>query len=347
MTESSEMTRLFNGVGQDRLYRKINLICQKGKIGSAYLFAGPAGAGKRHLALHFFAAMNCLNPMETGAACGHCNACKKTLGFSHPNLHLIFALPKAPGKDYSKNVNPVSLLNEKQYGDLQNTLKTFYADPYTPLHVPGANQIIINSIRTIKKDLRLKQDEPGWQFILITLIEKANIQSYNSLLKILEEPPPQTTFILTTEKPYDLPDTIKSRCQIIKFNPVEDKNILEHLKDRGNSEEDARLITRLSNGNMQKIKTYQSAEFSKDKAEFLSLWRDIMGGKMLPINDKIKVLARTVKSDRNGFEDFFRMMMYWFRDAQGLEAGSSPDNLILFQYRYAQGGNKANRVRRQ
>ncbi|MCK5520556.1 MAG: hypothetical protein KAI81_05555, partial [Candidatus Marinimicrobia bacterium] len=86
------------------------------------------------------------------------------------------------------------------------------------------------------------------------------------------------------------------------------------------------------NGNVNKIKNYRSLEFAKNKNEFLQLWRNIMAGNMIPISAKVKALALMVKSDRNSFEDFFRMMMYWFRDAQSLDAGATLEKLILFQF---------------
>ncbi len=324
--------RIFKGIGQTRLYERIYRICKKDRVGSAYLFAGPRGSGKMSLALNFFAAMNCRTPLENGEACGECPACVKSRSFSHPNLFLIYAVPRNSGKDYSKDADPIALLSEKQYDDVRSTLDTFQADPYEGLQVPGASRILINSIRKLKKDLSLKSEEDGWQFVITYLAEQANVESFNSLLKILEEPPPRTTFILTTEKLYELPDTIKSRCQILNFNPVAETDIIEYLKTQKLSESDASLIARLSSGNIQKVNRHIHQGLSDEKSTFLSLWRNIMGGEFFSLHERGRDLGQLAKSDRTAFEDFFRMFIYWFRDAQTLESGLSPTSLILFQY---------------
>ena len=105
----------------------------------------------------------------------------------------------------------------KEYWDL---LKQKKDDPYFPIRLTGANTILINSIRDLKHDLALSTINNEWRIILIFQAEKLCIPSpeaAHSLLKVLEEPPEKTLFILVSSQPGAILDTIRSRCQSLYF----------------------------------------------------------------------------------------------------------------------------------
>ena len=328
MSEQGTSTRLFAAVGQTSLYATLSRILQSGRIGSAYLFAGPRGAGKSHLALEFFAALNCRQPRADGMACGLCDACRKVVSFNHSNLLLLHALPGG-GSSQKSDRDPVEELNEAQFEGLQSALKAFYEDPYRGVQVPSANFIRIASIRNLKKKLRLASDEEGWRIVLILRADQMNSESFNSLLKTLEEPPPRTAFILTSEAPENMPETIRSRCQILRFNPVADGDMTAYLESCGFQKDLIPLAARLSGGNMNQLHAYMNRELSLDNENFLPLWRSIMRRDMSALTDWISTLGSQYRSERHSFEDVFRMMIYWFRDAQSVEAGAEVSSVIL------------------
>lgn len=171
----------------------------------------------------------------------------------------------------------------------------------------------------------MKPAESGRQVVLVFKAEMANAQALNSLLKILEEPPPRTTFILTTSALNILPSTIRSRCQIVKFNPVPDKILVDYLVERGQDISNARRIARLSGGNVQQAKALTEADFSEVDTTILDFWRIMMGGKIsgewvttADITQLIENYAGMAKSDPTAFRNLLRFMVFWLRDAQFL-----------------------------
>ncbi|MFC1806753.1 DNA polymerase III subunit delta' [Candidatus Omnitrophota bacterium] len=115
-----------------------------------------------------------------------------------------------------------------------------------------ATQISISQIRRIKERLSLKPFEARYNIALIMDAHYMNDESFNSLLKILEEPGQDTLFILTASNQRSLPETIVSRCQIIKFRPLTKKEVENHLKDELSLDsEEAGILSSVSGGNLE------------------------------------------------------------------------------------------------
>jgi DNA polymerase-3 subunit delta' len=317
---------IYELIGQASIAERFQKLIGTQRIGSAYLFSGPEGAGKIAMSLNLAARLLCEAPKD-GIACGDCSSCQKMKHLNHPNLHLIHAMPR--GKNPNDN-DPYSGLTEADFSAMQDEREALTRDPYRGINIPGANQILISSIRYIKKQLAMKPAESGRQVVLVFQTEMANIQALNSLLKILEEPPTRTTFILTTSALESLPPTIRSRCQIVKFNPVPDKQLVEYLVKEGLDDSNAQRIARLSGGNVQQAKALMEADFSEVDSTILDFWRVMMGGKVsgrwvttADITLLIESYTAMAKSDPTAFRNLLRFMAFWLRDAQLL--ASSPD----------------------
>ena len=317
---------IYELIGQQTIAERFRGLIDSQRIGSAYLFAGPEGAGKVSMALNLVSLLLCQDPKD-GNACGVCASCTKMKHLNHPNLHLIHAMPR--GKNPSEN-DPYARLSETDFIAMQDEREALTRDPYRDITIPGANQILISSIRHIKKELAMKPAESGRQVVLVLQAEKANIQALNSLLKILEEPPAHTTFILTTGSLDMIPLTIRSRCQIVKFNPVPDILLKEYLISRGIDDSTAQRIARLSAGNVQHAKTLMEADFSEVDTTILDFWRIMMGGKVsgrwvttADITQLIENYTAMAKSEPAEFRNNLRFMVFWLRDAQLL--ASTPD----------------------
>ena len=263
---------IYELIGQQTIAKRFQGLIASQRFGSAYLFAGPEGAGKVSMALNLSSLLLCEDPKD-GHACGVCASCIKMKHLNHPNLHLIHAMPR--GKNPSEN-DPYAGLSEADFTAMQEERDALTHDPYREINIPGANQILISSVRHIKKELAMKPAEGGRQVVLVLRVEKANIQALNSLLKILEEPPERTTFILTTGSLDMIPATIRSRCQIVKFNPVPDIQLKEYLATKGLDDSTAHRIARLSAGNVQHAKTLMEADFSEVDTKILDFWRIMM-----------------------------------------------------------------------
>lgn len=314
---------IYELIGQTTIAERFRGLITSRRFGSAYLFAGPEGSGKVSMALNLAALLLCQDPQD-GNACGLCASCIKMKHLNHPNLHLIHAMPR--GKNPSEN-DPYAGLSEADFTAMQEERNALTRDPYREMNIPGANQILISSIRHIKKELAMKPAEGGRQIVLVLQAEKANTQALNSLLKILEEPPAHTTFILTTGSLETLPSTIRSRCQIVKFNPVPDTLLVDYLISKGQDDSTAQRIARLSGGNVQHAKTLMEADFSEVDTTILDFWRIMMGGKVsgrwvttADITQLIENYTILAKSDPAEFRNILRFMVFWLRDAQLLDS---------------------------
>lgn len=122
------------------------------------------------------------------------------------------------------------------------------------LHVaPSGNFIKIAQIRELCNTLMAKPYEAAIRFVVIRNADAMNTEAANALLKVLEEPPDKTHFILTASQPSDLLPTIVSRCQSVRFNPVSPSAIAGHLvREKGLLPEEAGLIASMADGSLSK-----------------------------------------------------------------------------------------------
>ena len=287
---------------------------KSGTFPHAILFHGPQGTGKEGHALELAAMLNCTGIQDEGP-CGHCPSCKKIKSFQHESVKLILPLPR--GKiTSSKDPQIKAFRNEKALQDYLDILKKKGDDPYYNMYVPGAHTILINSIRELKHDVSMSTLNNEWKIILIFQAEKLCVPSppaAHALLKILEEPPAQTVFILVSSQPNLILGTIQSRCQRLYFPPISNEVIQGKLKEAGHDPVQARVIAQISAGNMAlsrqlkddysviigKLYILLNACFSQDP----SLWEKC-----------IDISARLKNNNFLQLEQFFRCAIIFFRD---------------------------------
>ncbi len=322
---------IYELIAQDTIAKRFQGLINSGRIGSAYLFSGPEGAGKAAMALNLSANLLCQTPKD-GLACGECASCKKMKSMNHPDMHFIHIMPKAKSPS---NTDPYAGLSEADYESIRHERAELGKDPYKGINIPGAKQILISQMRHIKKELAMKPTEGGRQVVLILEAQLANTESFNSLLKVLEEPPPMTTFILTASSLELVPSTIRSRCQNVKFNPVPDLKLVEYLISKGLDDSNAQRVARLSGGNVKQAKLLMEADFSKVDSTILDFWRIMMAGKIngqwathADIGILIDEYTAMAKADPSGFANLMRFMAFWLRDAQLFDATGTQDQLI-------------------
>ena len=316
---------LINNKNWQRLVRSWN----SGKLPHALLFHGPEGVGKEGHALELAALLNCTTATENGS-CGSCPSCKKTKSFQNGNVKLILPLPR--GKIKSSDDSSEKAFSEASLKEYLELLKQKESDPYFPIRLKGANTILINSIRDLKHDLSLSSVNNEWRIILILQAEKLCIPSpeaAHSLLKVLEEPPEKTLFILTSSQPGAILDTIHSRCQNLYFPLISAQILQERLIQSGADTVQAAIIAQISGGNvrisqklienttdlMKKSFLLLNAFFSSDP----SIW-----------NKCIDTTARLKTKDISQMEQLFRCAVLFFRDLLYYSATNS-DNEIIFK----------------
>ena len=294
----------------------LHKIKTKNKIPHAMLFHGNEGVGKELTAIEFAAYINCENSLNN-FACRKCTSCNKLINNNHEYIDYIFPLPK--GKISSKKDGIDKSFTEKSLLEYNNELKQKLNNPFHEISMTGANTILINSIRDIKKKLYKTTENNSFRIILIFQSEKLcypNNEAANSLLKILEEPPNNSIFILVTSKPNLLLDTIKSRC-IELFFPNPSINFFNNYNNL--SEYTDIDLYRLLDGNIKHLKILDS--------KFIIKITDIMKdyNKSLINNNNeidlkmISYISKLAKTNVLLFKIFIQGLKCYYKDIANLK----------------------------
>ena len=230
-----------NILGYDTIKNYLKASVEAGRIPHAQLFVAGEGQGGLLMAIAYATLiLSHDNP----------KAKKQCAQLAHPDLH--FAFPTATNNKVKKD--PISSLfmdewrtfvKEQPYGSL------FDWFVFLDIDKKQAN-IGVNEAKEITNKLALKSFEGGYKIMIIWMAEKMNPEASNKLLKLLEEPADKTVFLLVVEDENALLDTIKSRCQILRFPPLSEKAIKEALIARGLAEAEATKIALRAQGNFNK-----------------------------------------------------------------------------------------------
>ena len=257
-------------IGQEEAKQRLIREAKEGKIAHARLFCGPEGIGKLPLAIAFARYLSCNNPGEKDA-CGVCPSCVKFNKLAHPDLHFVFPVIKKKAKDTVSD-DFISewreLLSHTPYFNLNIWLEEMGAEnQQAQIYVKESDEII--------RKLSLKSSQGGYKIMIIWLPEKMNVECSNKLLKLLEEPPSQTIFLLISEEPDMLLTTIQSRTQRFTLYGIKEECIMERLQNQyGLQEKDANSIAHQSEGNF--LKALESIHLSEENKLFFDLFVNLM-----------------------------------------------------------------------
>ncbi|MGC1631379.1 MAG: DNA polymerase III subunit delta' [Gelidibacter sp.] len=304
-------------LGQEHLKNHLTQSADNGRIPHAQLFVGPEGSGTLAMAIAYAQYILCGNKnSENEGGNESCNLKFKNL--SHPDLH--FAFPVAITDKVKKN--PVSnhfmeewrqLTKEHPYGNL--------FDWYRILGIENKQgQIGVDEALNIVKALSLKSYEGGYKIMLIWMAEKMNTSAANKLLKLIEEPPAKTVFILIAEDAGQILSTIRSRCQILNFPPLAEKVIVEALQKNYQLDEGtATKIAIQSNGNYNKAcdLVYNDSEDIQFEEWFVFWIRSAFKakGNKMAIHDLISWSEQVAKTGRETQKQFLLFCIDFFRQA--------------------------------
>ena len=260
-------------IGQENTMAILRQAVAEGRVPHAQLICGPEGTGKLAMAIAYARYLCCAH-RNGEDACGECPSCKKFDKLVHPDLHFAFPIYK---KD-SNNKNPHSddfidkwrqAVVENSYMNLNQWMDYIGTENQQGLIYASQSEEII-------RKLTLKSSEGGYKVMIIWMAEKMNAECSNKLLKMIEEPPAQTVFLLVAENPDLLLPTIQSRVQRLALRPIEEETITRALCERyGLVETDARQIAHASAGNwLQAVETIHIGNRSKEHIElFMTLMR--------------------------------------------------------------------------
>ena len=208
-------------IGNEALGESLVRMVRENRLPHALLFTEENGGGGFAMALALAQYVNCRERGETDS-CGTCGSCHKYGKLIHPDLHFVFPVSsspllsenekKAPDSDYFLPVfRPLAL--ENPYFTEQQL--------YDALGMENKSGLIgVSEARNIFAKLSLRAAEGPYKTLIVFLPEKMNAEAANKLLKLLEEPPQGTLFLLVSHNPERLLPTIRSRCQAIALRPL-------------------------------------------------------------------------------------------------------------------------------
>ncbi|MEO1012117.1 MAG: DNA polymerase III subunit delta' [Bacteroidota bacterium] len=222
---------------------------EAGRIPHAQLFVGPEGCGALPMALAYAQYIICSN--SQGENKGGDPACNlKFDSFSHPDMHFAFPVANSDKvKSHAVSDHYMGewrqFLDEQPYGNLFDWYRLIGIEK-------KQGQIGVDEAHDIVKKLSLKSYEGGFKAILIWMAEKMNTAAANKLLKLIEEPPERTVFLLVAEDGEQILQTIRSRCQILHFPPIPEDIVAQGLIDKGSARDEASRLAQEANGNFNK-----------------------------------------------------------------------------------------------
>jgi DNA polymerase-3 subunit delta' len=237
-------------LGQEYIKNHLTKSASSGRIPHAQLFVGPEGCGTLAMAIAYAQYILCHNTDgENTNGNESCNL--KFNSISHPDLHFIF--PTVTTEDVKTKPKSLDFMADWRQFVAENPYGGLF-DWYKILGVQNKQgEIRVDDAQEILKLLSLKSYEGGHKIVIAWMAEKMNVTASNKLLKLLEEPPEKTVFILIAENEEDIIQTILSRCQVLHFGGLSEKVIADSLILKENIEASlADKIAHQSQGNYNK-----------------------------------------------------------------------------------------------
>ena len=244
-------------IGQQQAQQRLMQLANEQRLPHALMLCGPQGSGKLALAVAF--AMELL----------------KSKTAEHPDLHFTYPTIKLPSM--SSDHKPVSVDFAREWYELIRHGLYFSMDDWMQAMGGENQQAIITAGESdeLVHKLSLKSSQGGYKISVIWLPERMNIECANKLLKLIEEPPQQTVFLMVCQEPDKLLETIRSRVQRIDVKKIDDESVkLALMERRGLSEETALRVARRANGNW--LKALEEIETGSEKEQFLDMFKMLM-----------------------------------------------------------------------
>ena len=311
--------------GQKEIIGKLIRSVREERVSHAQLFTGPEGCGSLALALAYAKYVSCENRSEHDS-CGTCKSCVKYDKFIHPDLHFVFPVIKD-----KKNSEPVSdsyielwrdFLKQNPFPSLNKWLDT--------LEVGNAQGLIFASeAGEIIRKLNLKSFESDFKIMIIWLPEKMHSSTANKLLKMIEEPPEKTLFLLVSDDPDKVIPTILSRCQLIRIPVFKTEEIQNYLRENFScGDVRAVEIAGISNGNIIRAgELYENQELSSVNLDnFRNLMRFAWKRDVQSLLTWSEELASTGREAQKNFLVFALRIL---RENLMLTLGQKDNNLVF------------------
>ena len=263
-------------IGQEEVWQRLITMVREDRLPHAIMLCGPQGCGKMALALAFASYLICQNREGHDEACGECRQCKMLEKWGHPDL--LFSYPTIKTPNMGTEHKPVSEDFAEEWRNMISRSPYFNIEQWMTEIGAENQQAIITAGESdeLNRKLSLKSSQGGYKVSVIWLPERMNIECANKILKLIEEPPSHTVFIMVSENPDNLLETIRSRVQRIDVKKTDNESIQKALVSKyGITEDDAMRVARLANGDwLTAVGELTADSENKDfLADFQSLMR--------------------------------------------------------------------------
>lgn len=297
-------------IGQDNIKQRLVQLSKGDRLPHALMLCGPAGSGKLSLALAFASYLLCEGNKDGGEACGSCPQCAMLRKWEHPDLHFSFPVIRPAGTSSEHKMSSDDFIQEwremlckSTYITMDNWLTAMDAANQQALMGVGESDVLI-------RKLSLKSSQGGYKISVIWLPERMNGECANKLLKLLEEPPAQTLFLMICEDPEQLLDTIRSRAQRIDVKRIDTSAVEEALQRlRGIEPAMAHRLARVAHGSW--TKAIGELDANSENRQFLDMFIMLMRLAYMRNIKDLKKWSEAVAS--YGREKQRRMLVYFAR----------------------------------
>ncbi len=279
--------------GQERAVTALKRDLFTGQVALTYLFVGPYSVGKYTTAIAFARALLCTNRGEEGLdACGACRACRKVQTESHPDLLVI--------RRYGQQIRIGEFGSKRKEGEPPQIRQLLEAAQRRPFEAPVKALIV---------------DEA----------HRMNASAANALLKTLEEPPADTVIVLTATTLGALPQTVVSRCRVIRFRALERAWLASEIKRvRGLAGDEARMLAGFAEGGMERALQADPKEVAAKRLKALELLDAGLEGRTGDVLNHVAGVGRP----REEAEDLLDLFLTLVRDLCAVQRGAPADLLI-------------------
>ena len=283
-------------IGQEAVKQRLIQSVRENHVSHAQLFLGPAGCGKLPLALAYAQYILCPNRTETDS-CGVCPTCQKIQKLVHPDLH--FVVPTNTTKSVKSNPESDLFMEEWREFALKNDGYFNDTDWYSFLDIENKQGYMsVRDAASLLRKLSMKSYEGEYKIAIIWMAEKMRVETANKLLKLLEEPPEKTVFLLIAEDAEELLATIKSRTALVKIPAIDLASVEAALKDRlGCDPQQAHDAAMISEGNW--LNACHSVQDSEEHKFFFTTFQQWMRlcfraaySELIDFSANIKTLGR-------------------------------------------------------
>ncbi len=295
-------------IGQQKVIEILKRSVDSGRVAHAYLFHGMEGTGKRAVALAFARQLQCPNCDDEQS----CLPCKQASRLEHPDIEVLIPEPSdAKPQDVAERIQrlaedpyaAVDFVRAPTLGsskrETRRLKQAFYSVERINLH--------------LRQRMMMRPLMGSYRIAIITDIDAIREQAANTFLKLLEEPGPDTLFILTTSRKDLLLQTILSRCQHVAFENLSPETISGALHERKGVEIGlAEIVANMAQGSyLRALELTQSEELRRDRERVLTFLRLAFTGKFVPQTDLIAEISQV---SRDRIRNLLRLLLSWIRD---------------------------------